>query len=81
MHAFMQAASGHSPVPSRPFTSHGGSLYIRVSISSGLFGKTNQTLLLVEDLRPVLLRARNHWRVGASGTDTVRELCSGCTAI
>jgi hypothetical protein len=53
MHAFMQAVSGHSPVPSRP-------LYIRVSISSDLVGKTNQTLLLVEDLYPVLLRTQNH---------------------
>jgi hypothetical protein len=58
--SFMQAASGQSPIPSRPFTSHGGSIYIKVFISSGLVGKTNQTLLLVEDPRPVLLRARNH---------------------
>jgi hypothetical protein len=38
--------------------------------------KTNQTLH-----RPVLLRARNCWREGASGIDTVHELCSGCTTI
>jgi hypothetical protein len=57
------------------------SIYIRVSISYDLVGKTNQTLLLEEDLCPVLLRARNRWRTGASGTDTIRELCSGCTTI
>jgi hypothetical protein len=75
--SFMQAASGQSPVPSHPFASQGGSIYIRVSISSGLVGKTKQTLVLVEDPRPVLLRARNRWRVGASGPDVLRELCSG----
>jgi hypothetical protein len=79
--SFMQAASGQSPVLSLPFTSHGGFIYIRVSISSGLVGKTNQTLLLVEDPRPVLLCARNRCRAGASGTDVVCELCSGCTTI
>jgi hypothetical protein len=40
-----------------------------------------QTLLLLGYLRPVFLRARDRWRAGASGTDAVRELCSGCTAI
>jgi hypothetical protein len=40
-----------------------------------------QTLLLLGYLRPVFLRTRDHWRAGASGTDVVRELCSGCTAI
>jgi hypothetical protein len=29
----------------------------------------------------VLLHARNRRRAGASGTDTVRELCLGCTKI
>jgi hypothetical protein len=37
--------------------------------------------LLLGYLRPVFLRARDRWRAGASGTDAVRELCSGCTAI
>jgi hypothetical protein len=41
----------------------------------------SQTLLLLGYLRPVLLRARDHLRAGASGTDVVRELCSGCMAI
>jgi hypothetical protein len=40
-----------------------------------------QTLLLLGYLRPVFLRARDRWRAGASGTDAVRELCSGCTTI
>jgi hypothetical protein len=40
-----------------------------------------QTLLLLGYLRPVFLRARDRWRAGASGTDVVRELCWGCTAI
>jgi hypothetical protein len=41
----------------------------------------SQTLLLLGYLRPVFLCARDRWRAGASGTDAVRELCSGCTAI
>jgi hypothetical protein len=43
--------------------------------------KQNQTLLLLEDLCPVFMRAQDRWRAGASGTDAVRELCSGCTTI
>jgi hypothetical protein len=37
--------------------------------------------LLLGYLRPVFLRARDRWRAGAFGTDAVRELYSGCTAI
>jgi hypothetical protein len=91
MHACLHAGSSfrrscrrravNRQLTSHPFASQGGSIYIRVSISSGLVGKTKQTLVLVEDPRPVLLRARNRWRVGASGTDVLRELCSGCTSI
>jgi hypothetical protein len=29
----------------------------------------------------MFLRAQDRWRAGASGTNAVRELCSGCTAI
>jgi hypothetical protein len=40
-----------------------------------------QTLLRLGYLRPVFLRARDRWRAGASGTDAVCELCSGCMTI
>jgi hypothetical protein len=43
--------------------------------------KQNLKLCCYSGISPVLLRARDHQRAGAFGTNVVRELYSGCTTI